>query len=142
MLTIILLSINILVCLLLIGAVLLQKSEGGALGMGGGPSNFMSARGTGDLLTQSTWILFSIFLVISITLTLLAAANRGSDSIGKGLTIDPAAALQPKPSAAPAPLEAPAPDVSLPQAGGIPTAPTLSPGQPQTAPATPAPEKK
>ena len=49
----------------------MQKSEGGALGMGGGPSNFMSARGTGDLLTRITWILFGVFLVISITLTLI-----------------------------------------------------------------------
>lgn len=141
MLTIILLCINIFVCTALIGVVLIQKSEGGALGMGGGSSNFMSARGTGDLLTRTTWILFSIFLVISITLTLLAAADRGDDSIGKGLKIDPAKAEQQAPSApaAPAPLQAPAPDVTLPQ-GGLPSSAGLL-SSPVPAPA-PEPEKK
>ncbi len=139
MLTIILLCINIVVCLALIGVVLIQKSEGGALGMGGGSSNFMSARGTGDLLTRATWILFSVFLVISITLTLLAAADRGGDSLGKGLRIDPSKASEKSPAApsAPAPLEAPAPDVTLPQ-GGLPSSAGLlsSPTQ------APEPEKK
>jgi preprotein translocase subunit SecG len=140
MLTIILLSFNILVCICLIGVVLLQKSEGGALGMGGGPTGFMSARGTGDLLTRATWILFSIFLVISITLTLMSAASRGGDSIGKGLRIDPASALQPAPTTAPAPTGAPMPEVTLPQSG-LSTAPSLVPQAEQ--PATPAaPEKK
>ncbi|MDH4384142.1 MAG: preprotein translocase subunit SecG [Caulobacter sp.] len=136
MLTIILLCINIFVCTALIGVVLIQKSEGGALGMGGGSSNFMSARGTGDLLTRTTWILFSIFLVISITLTLLAAADRGDDSIGKGLKIDPAKTLQQAPTApsSPAPLQAPAPDVTLPQGGLAPSSGLLSSTAPELAP--------
>ena len=67
----ILLTIHILVCIALIGVVLLQRSEGGALGMGGGPTGFMTARGAGDLLTRTTWILFSVFLVLSVVLTLL-----------------------------------------------------------------------
>jgi preprotein translocase subunit SecG len=75
----VLLAINIIVCLGLIGVVLLQRSEGGALGMGGGGSgSFMTARGAGDLLTRITWILFSIFLVISLALALLTGrANTG-----------------------------------------------------------------
>ena len=141
-LTIVLLVVNILVAALLTGAVLLQKSEGGALGMGGGPSNsFMSARGTGDLLTRITWILFGVFLAISITLTLLAASQR-APTLGEGLKIDPNAVIQPQ-----APAEAPS---------GLPEGVTLAPSTPGTAPATgsgldalapkapaePAPEKK
>ena len=55
----VLLVINVFVCVALIAVVLLQRSEGGALGMGGGggPGNFMTARGAGDLLTRVTWIL-------------------------------------------------------------------------------------
>jgi len=141
-LTIVLLVINILVAALLTGAVLLQKSEGGALGMGGGPSNsFMSARGTGDLLTRTTWILFGVFLAISITLTLLAASQR-APTLGEGLKIDPNAVIQPKAPEAPksglpegitlAPGTAPAP--------GGPTTDLLAPSAP--APAQPTPEQK
>lgn len=100
-LTIALLCINIVVAALLIGAVLLQKSEGGALGMGGGPSNFMSARGTGDLLTRITWILFGVFLAISITLTLIAAASR-EKAPGTDIKIDPSELLRPKAATPPA----------------------------------------
>ena len=100
-LTIALLCINIVVAALLIGAVLLQKSEGGALGMGGGPSNFMSARGTGDLLTRITWILFSVFLVISIALTIMAAADR-EKAPGSDLKVDPSELLRSKPATPPA----------------------------------------
>ena len=67
----ILLVANILVCIALIAVVLMQRSEGGALGMGGGPSGFMTARGAGDLLTRTTWILFGLFLALSLALTLL-----------------------------------------------------------------------
>lgn len=99
--TIALLCINIVVAALLIGAVLLQKSEGGALGMGGGPSNFMSARGTGDLLTRVTWILFGVFLVISISLTLIAAATREKPA-GANIKVDPSELLRPKAATPPA----------------------------------------
>ncbi|NQE61135.1 preprotein translocase subunit SecG [Caulobacter sp. RHG1] len=78
----VLLAINIIVCLGLIGVVLLQRSEGGALGMGGGNSgSFMTARGAGDLLTRITWILFSIFLVISLILTILTGRSNSGGSI-------------------------------------------------------------
>ena len=61
----ILLAILIVVCLSLIGVILLQRSEGGALGMsGGGPGAFMTARGTGDLLTRTTQILAAIFFAL------------------------------------------------------------------------------
>lgn len=121
----ILLVIHIIVCVLLIFVVLMQRSEGGALGMGGGPTGFMSARGTGDLLTRSTWILFSIFLVLSIVLTLLAGRDRSSSAIpdaGSVGRIDPnALARQPvAPTSAPPPVTAPAPQLRTP---GLPAAP-------------------
>ncbi|MDB5472326.1 MAG: preprotein translocase, SecG subunit [Caulobacter sp.] len=139
-LTVALLCINIVVAALLIGAVLLQKSEGGALGMGGGPSNFMSARGTGDLLTRITWILFAVFLTISITLTLIGAASR-KEVPGAGLKIDPNSI-----KTAPADLLTPrsqAPTTSDSLAPGI-TVPAQAPSDPLlpgSAPVAP-PEKK
>jgi preprotein translocase subunit SecG len=118
-LTIALLCINIVVAALLIGAVLLQKSEGGALGMGGGPSNFMSARGTGDLLTRITWILFGAFLVISITLTLIGAASR-EKAPGSNIKVDPSELLRPKAATPPADSSGGA---FNPNIGGAPTQP-------------------
>ena len=123
----ILLTIHILVCIALVGVVLLQRSEGGALGMGGGPAGFMTARGAGDLLTRTTWILFTAFLVLSITLTLISGRARTSDSLTaqlKAQKIDPNQLnLPPAPTAptgptnseaAPAPLTAPTPSLGVP----------------------------
>src|ERR1700739_3737739 len=76
-----LLTLNIIVCLALIGVVLLQRSEGGALGGGGTPTGLITTRGAGDLLTRTTWILFSVFLILSLALTLLGGRQRSSDAI-------------------------------------------------------------
>ena len=65
----ILLAILIVICIALIGVILLQQSEGGALGMGGGGGGFMSTRGAGDLLTRTTWILAGLFFFMCLTLT-------------------------------------------------------------------------
>ena len=115
----VLLAINIVVCLALIGVVLLQRSEGGALGMGGGNTGFMTARGAGDLLTRITWILFSVFLLISLTLTILTGrANTG------GSVADQVKGLDAKTlNAAPAPV-APTPG-SL---NSLPASPDTQPG--------------
>ena len=80
----ILLVINVFVCIALIAVVLIQRSEGGALGMGGGggPSGFLTTRGAGDLLTQLTWIFATIFFVLSLTETVLSGkVHAGSGSI-------------------------------------------------------------
>ena len=80
----ILLAILIVVCLSLIGVILLQRSEGGALGMsGGGPGAFMTARGTGDLLTRTTQILAGIFFALCLAMTLISGHthNAGSGSL-------------------------------------------------------------
>ena len=76
-----LLTLNILVCLALIAVVLLQRSEGGALGGGGSPTGLITTRGAGDLLTRTTWILFATFLTISLALTLLGGRERSSQAI-------------------------------------------------------------
>ena len=71
---------HLMIVAVLIGAVLLQKSEGGGLGMGGG-AGFMSSRGTANLLTRTTAILAGLFFVTSMMLAWLAGANRAPTSI-------------------------------------------------------------
>ena len=90
----ILLVFLILVCIALAGVVLLQRSEGGALGMGGGPSGFMSTRGAGDLLTRTTWILGGTFFVLCLGLTILQGRLHKGSSLVDRLKIDPLAADQ------------------------------------------------
>ncbi|MEH2555858.1 preprotein translocase subunit SecG [Bradyrhizobium algeriense] len=72
--------VHLMIVSVLIGAVLLQKSEGGGLGMGGG-AGFMSSRGTANLLTRTTAILAGIFFVTSMTLAWLAGVDRKPASI-------------------------------------------------------------
>ena len=77
----VLLVIHLIVALALIGAVLLQRSEGGALGIGsggGGGGNLFSARGVGNALTRTTAILALCFFITSIGLTLIAVRGGGS----------------------------------------------------------------
>jgi len=77
----VLLVIHLIVALALIGAVLLQRSEGGALGIGsggGGGGNLFSARGVGNALTRTTAILAVCFFITSIGLTLIAVRGSGS----------------------------------------------------------------
>ena len=122
MLIAILLALNIAVCICLVAVVLLQRSEGGALGMGGGPSGFMTARGAGNLLTTLTWWLAGAFFVISLALTLLSGRERGGSSVVdrvKVESIDPDAVNKQAPAttpapAQPAPLEAPTPTIRNP----------------------------
>ena len=90
MLQTILLVAIILVSLAMTALVLLQRSEGGALGMGGGPSGFMTARGAGNLLTKSTWILAILFFILALSLTVAGNMSRGSTS---GIDADAVGAL-------------------------------------------------
>ncbi len=120
-----LLTLNILVCLALIAVVLLQRSEGGALGGGGSPMGLITTRGAGDLLTRTTWILFSLFLGISLALTLIGGQERSSQTILNRLklqSINPNALPAPgaaKPAASP--NSAPPPSVQLPAASAAAT---------------------
>jgi len=137
MLQTILLVVMILISIALSGVILLQRSEGGALGMGGGPSGFMSARGAGNLLTTVTWWLAGAFFACAIGLTVVGNFVRGDRSIVDAKAVGsiavgdqapgstggaPAAGAAPEPvQAAPAPRStAPSLDdleASLPTAG-------------------------
>ncbi|MEM7739666.1 MAG: preprotein translocase subunit SecG [Pseudomonadota bacterium] len=77
--TAIILTIHTMVVLALVGVVLLQRSEGGALGMGGGGGGLMSGRGAATALTRTTTILAAVFFVSSLTLALVA--DRGQSEI-------------------------------------------------------------
>jgi preprotein translocase subunit SecG len=124
-----LLTLNIIVCLALIGVVLLQRSEGGALGGGGSPTGLITTRGAGDLLTRTTWILFAAFLGLSLALTLLGGHQRSSDAILnrlKGESVNPdllrARTPPPVPGQAPPPVGAPGSTAGPPGAAPRPAA--------------------
>ena len=85
----ILLVILVLDCVALTAVILMQRSEGGALGMGGGPSGMFTARGAGDLLTRMTSIFTTVFFVLSLGITLLAGHTRQNASITQRLKVNP-----------------------------------------------------
>jgi preprotein translocase subunit SecG len=145
----------------LIGVVLLQRSEGGGLGIGssGGAGSFMSVRGTANFLTRVTAILAALFMITCLILALLAKPNTAPKSIFDGPapgTTAPAPLTSAPPT--PAPLipppatpagEAPALPVPVPGEApntGVTTSPTTAPApvlvppSAATAPVTPAPQ--
>nr|MBP6581478.1 preprotein translocase subunit SecG [Sphingorhabdus sp.] len=61
----------------LVGVILMQRSEGGGLGMGGSPAGLLSARGAGDFLTRTTAILATTFILLAIALAFVSA-KRGT----------------------------------------------------------------
>src|SRR5262245_29710748 len=77
----VLLIIHILIALALIGVVLLQRSEGGALGIGGGGGGFMTGRGAANLLTRVTAGLAAGFFATSLLLSLVATRGERPRSI-------------------------------------------------------------
>lgn len=85
----VILVIHIMVAAALVGLVLLQRSEGGALGIGGGGGSggFMSGRGTANLLTRVTALFAAAFFVTSILLTLLAQQSGGPGTGLENFTI-------------------------------------------------------
>ncbi len=105
--TTVLLIIHLFVTLALIGVVLIQRSEGGGLGVGTsqGMGAFMGGRGTANLLTRTTAILGTIFFVLSLTLALL---DRGAGRATRTILDTPAPITTGAP-AVPAPTPAPAP---------------------------------
>ncbi len=76
-----LLIVHIILAILLIGSVLLQKSDGGALGIGGNSDNLMSSRSAGNFLTKFTAVLAFLFIITSISLTLINKKNTSQKSI-------------------------------------------------------------
>ena len=93
-----LLIVQTLVAAALVSVILMQRSEGGGLGVGGSSSGFMTARGAADFLTRSTAVLGGLFVLLSIILAAVAGATS------KPTTIDTSLASQPAPAA---PLTAP-----------------------------------
>ncbi|MDC0231757.1 preprotein translocase subunit SecG [Pelagibacteraceae bacterium] len=75
------LIINIILAILLIGSVLLQKSEGGALGLGASQESFISSRSAGSFLTKTTAIIATLFIITSISLTILSKENLPTKSV-------------------------------------------------------------
>ena len=129
----VLLTIQIVVCVAMIGVILLQRSEGGGLGLGtgGGASGLMTGRGAANALTRTTVILAAIFITTSIALALVAKATRTAGPLTPG-TNGPLTTLPGVPS--PTPLPAPA----APPATPVPTAPAApAPAGGQPAPTTP-----
>jgi preprotein translocase subunit SecG len=113
-----LLIVQTLVAAALVGTILMQRSEGGGLGVGGSSSGFMTARGAADFLTRATAILGALFVILSIGLAALAGVSRQPTTVDTSLAN----------SVAPAPL-APVPGQTVNQ-----TAPAA---QNETAPAVP-----
>ena len=75
------LILNIILAILLIGTVLLQKSEGGALGLGVSQDSFVSSRSAGSFLTKSTAIIATLFIITSISLTIMSKENLPTKSV-------------------------------------------------------------
>lgn len=113
--------VQALVAAALVGVILMQRSEGGGLGVGGSSASFMSARGAADFLTRSTAVLATLFVVLSIVLAALAAG--GSESRTIDTTLDRSAPAAPVAPAAPADPLAGAAQPGAPAAAPAPGAP-------------------
>ena len=72
---------NIILAILLVIVVLLQKSEGGALGIGVSQESFISSRSAGDFLTKATAIIATLFIVTSVSLTILSRGEISTTSV-------------------------------------------------------------
>jgi preprotein translocase subunit SecG len=119
-----LLIVQTLVAASLVSVILMQRSEGGGLGVGGSSSGFMTARGAADFLTRSTAILGGLFIVLSIVLAAIAGATR------EPVKVDTSLANQMQPIQQQAPATNPA---AQPPAQQQPAAPAEN----QSAPAVP-----
>jgi preprotein translocase subunit SecG len=115
--------IQALVAAALVGVILVQRSEGGGLGVGGSPAGLMSARGAANFLTRSTAVLAVLFVVLSIVLAILAVGTTSGRKIDTSLDravpqapVDPlaGAAGQAVPLAPAAPVAAPSAPASDP----------------------------
>jgi preprotein translocase subunit SecG len=141
------LIIHLLVCVCLIGLVLLQRSEGGALGMGGGGGgSLMSGRGAADALAKMTSVAGGFFLVTSLGLTVLSGASSASaggsvldNIVPRSSTIAPAAPVAPAPTPAetrPDPTESSAPQATDTRLASIMPGPAPAAAAPSTSGAT------
>ena len=124
---ILLFVVHVLLALALIGVIMLQKSEGGALGMGGGGmSGFMTGRSTANLLTRTTAILAVLFFATSIVLVMLNNVARAPRSIVDegGPPLTPGAPLVPGVPSPGAPVIPAAPSPAAPAEPAPPAGPS------------------
>ena len=75
------LVLNIILAIVLIGTILLQKSEGGALGLGASQESFISSRSAGSFLTKTTAVIATLFIITSISLTIMSKENLPTKSV-------------------------------------------------------------
>lgn len=80
-----LMIVHALIAISLIGVILMQRSEGGGLGVGGSSSGFMTARGAADFLTRATAILGGLFIVLSIVMAAIAGVTRKPPTLDASL---------------------------------------------------------
>ncbi|WP_037082372.1 preprotein translocase subunit SecG [Neorhizobium vignae] len=145
----VLIVIHLMIVLALVGVVLIQRSEGGGLGIGGG-SGFMSARGTANALTRTTAILATLFFITSLALGILARyESRPSDILnripqsqqgtGGGILdqLGPAPAPAPAGNGVPSGSGASAPTPAAPATGAAPAPAAPATGSAPAAPAAP-----
>jgi preprotein translocase subunit SecG len=153
-----LLVVLVLVCIAMSAVILMQRSEGGALGMGGSPSGILTVSGAGDLLTRTTSVLAAVFFLLCLLLTVVQGRTHAGGSVVDKLTVKGLnasalnAAMRPagSPTAPASPAAPPgAPSQATPsqatpsQAPPAPLSPGLSsfdapPPQVHTTPATPS----
>ncbi|MBA2936389.1 preprotein translocase subunit SecG [Sphingomonas sp. CGMCC 1.13654] len=132
-----LLVVHAIIAAMLVGVILMQKSEGGGLGMGGGPAGLMTARGAADFLTRATSILATLFVIMAFVIAALASRNGGATKIdANAATTGPIGPITAPGQTGNSPLPgipmagqpvAPAPDAATqqalqPAAAGLPTA--------------------
>ncbi len=117
--TTVILTIHFLISVALVATVLMQRSEGGALGIGGGPGSLMSGRGAANVLTRATAILGALFFTTSILLTVVPNLGARKDSVVIG-----------------------APATSLPSGPAVPAKPKASKSKPAAKDSQPASEEE
>jgi preprotein translocase subunit SecG len=120
------LTIHLIIAVFLIGVVLLQRSEGGALGIGGGGGGMVTGRGAATALSKVTWGLAIAFIATSLTLTVLAAQRSaeesvldrirtapGTETIVPGAETPPSLLVPPPPADSAPPADSTAPNAPL-----------------------------
>ncbi|MBV8106947.1 MAG: preprotein translocase subunit SecG [Hyphomicrobiales bacterium] len=93
----VLIVIHILIVIALVAVVLLQRSEGGALGAGGGTGNFMTGRGQANALSRATAVLAALFFATSLLMSVIAGWSRAPHSILEKAPGAPAGQTAPAP---------------------------------------------
>jgi preprotein translocase subunit SecG len=128
--------VQALVATALVGVILMQRSEGGGLGVGGSPSGLMSARGAADFLTRATTVLATLFVALSILLAVLAVGT------GSSRTLDTSLQSGAVPASGPASAPVTAPVQTLPVDPGAGSGPVVSPSAASRAAPATAPTKQ